>query len=341
MRITTGMLTSGYSKSLSDQLERLNDSYAKATTQHSFQRASDDPASASRALRALRNVSALAAQKDNLTAAKTWVSSTDSTLSVLNTIAKSAISSLTSVSNGTLSDDGLSTYAAQLESQQQELLSTLNTTYGSRYLFGGSATGPVPFKVGTADDGADNVGKLMIYDYNAGTPGYIAFSSITADKAAQMNLTMPVDVGFGMKADGGSGVVADTAMDIQANPVQMLVASFSSTGNSNLFDVLGSAIGKLKAGGTPDVSDELTLAQKSQDAILTAYVGVGELGNTISFLSDRNDTFSESAQTQLSAAEDIDLTKAILEYTNRQTVYNAALAMGTKIIQPTLMDFLK
>ena len=43
----------------------------------------------------------------------------------------------------------------------------------------------------------------------------------------------------------------------------------------------------------------------------------------------------------LSNTEDTDLAKAILDLTNQQNVYQAALRSGASIIQPSLLDFLR
>jgi flagellar hook-associated protein 3 FlgL len=43
----------------------------------------------------------------------------------------------------------------------------------------------------------------------------------------------------------------------------------------------------------------------------------------------------------LSAAEDLDLPKAILEMQLRNVAYQAALQTTAKVIQPTLVDFLR
>ncbi|PIU61000.1 MAG: hypothetical protein COS84_11660, partial [Armatimonadetes bacterium CG07_land_8_20_14_0_80_40_9] len=43
----------------------------------------------------------------------------------------------------------------------------------------------------------------------------------------------------------------------------------------------------------------------------------------------------------LSQTEDVDMAKAILEFQNQQNIYQAALASGARIIQMSLVDFLR
>jgi len=48
-----------------------------------------------------------------------------------------------------------------------------------------------------------------------------------------------------------------------------------------------------------------------------------------------------SVTTQLSDIEDIDLPKTIMDMQLQQTSYQAALAATAKVIQPSLIDFLR
>jgi flagellar hook-associated protein 3 FlgL len=48
-----------------------------------------------------------------------------------------------------------------------------------------------------------------------------------------------------------------------------------------------------------------------------------------------------SVTSQLSDIEDVDLPKAIMELQIQQTSYQAALAATAKVIQPSLIDFLR
>ncbi|HEV7962737.1 MAG TPA: flagellar hook protein, partial [Actinoplanes sp.] len=48
-----------------------------------------------------------------------------------------------------------------------------------------------------------------------------------------------------------------------------------------------------------------------------------------------------SVTSQLSDVEDVDLPKTIMEMQLQQTAYQAALAASAKVIQPSLIDFLR
>ncbi|MDR3645348.1 MAG: flagellar hook-associated protein FlgL [Clostridia bacterium] len=343
MRITSGMMMDNLSGTLTESLSSLNASFERVSTEKKFTRASDDPTDAVKTLQSLHTLSSLTQYQDNIDETTSWVNNTESTVNIVNQIATSAQETLTAASNtATTGTTDASAYAQTLQSLQTELVQTLNTTFSGRYVFGGVQTGAAPFKVGTtADDGADNNGKLMYYDYNAATPSYVAFSSINTTSSSGMQLTLPVDVGLGMRMDASGKAVSSTVFEAQTSGISLLAANMTATGCSDLFDTLGSAITKLQAGGTVDLTDELSDVQDEQDSVLTTDVGLGEKSNMLTFLGDKNQTDTLNQQSRLSELQDVDVTKAITEYQMRQMVYQASLSVGAKILQSSLIDFLK
>ena len=49
----------------------------------------------------------------------------------------------------------------------------------------------------------------------------------------------------------------------------------------------------------------------------------------------------EATLKQLSETEDVDIAKAMIDFSSQQAAYQAALRAGASIIQPSLMDFLR
>ena len=89
------------------------------------------------------------------------------------------------------------------------------------------------------------------------------------------------------------------------------------------------------------MSDELSSAQQEYNSVLSTTVNIGEKTNMLSFLSDRNQTQNTNQQTRLSEVSDVDTTQSITDYQMRQMVYQASLSVGSKIMQPSLIDFMK
>lgn len=77
------------------------------------------------------------------------------------------------------------------------------------------------------------------------------------------------------------------------------------------------------------------------DSFLKVQSEVGAKQNRIDLMKDRLSNQEVSAQKILSDNEDVDMEKVILDFTTQQSVHNAALSVGSKIIQPSLLDFLR
>jgi flagellar hook-associated protein 3 FlgL len=96
-----------------------------------------------------------------------------------------------------------------------------------------------------------------------------------------------------------------------------------------------------------DVSDPTALAgdlsdlDKVIDGMKTALADVGTREARMQTAATSNSTQALSLQANLSAAEDVDLPKTIMNLQMQQTGYQAALQVTAQALQPTLLDFLK
>ncbi|MBO0997842.1 flagellar hook-associated protein FlgL [Bacillus sp. SD075] len=98
-------------------------------------------------------------------------------------------------------------------------------------------------------------------------------------------------------------------------------------------------IDALENGG--DVSGTL----EGLDATINTFLGmqaqVGARQNRIELMTDRLKQQEVFATEILSKNEDVDIEKAIMDLTTQESVHSAALSIGAKIMQPSLLDFLR
>jgi flagellar hook-associated protein 3 FlgL len=94
---------------------------------------------------------------------------------------------------------------------------------------------------------------------------------------------------------------------------------------------------------TPDWLSVTALANvdKGHDRILVAQTEIGARMASYAMAQNMmgNDytTISENA----SANDDLDIARATIDFKNNENVYQAALAIGARIMPPSLVDFLK
>lgn len=89
------------------------------------------------------------------------------------------------------------------------------------------------------------------------------------------------------------------------------------------------------------ISAQLGELDKHIDKFLTARANIGARQNRVELMEDRLKEQEVFATKILSNNEDLDIEKAIIEMTTQESVHRAALSVGARIIQPTLMDFLR
>ena len=90
-----------------------------------------------------------------------------------------------------------------------------------------------------------------------------------------------------------------------------------------------------------NIDERLDDLDDTIDLFLSVQAQVGARQNRVDLMSDRLKQQEVFATEILSKNEDIDIEKAILNLTTQESIHNAALSVGAKIIQPSLLDFLR
>ena len=78
-----------------------------------------------------------------------------------------------------------------------------------------------------------------------------------------------------------------------------------------------------------------------QSAVLEQRADIGARQNRVEMMDNRLSTQEIIATTLMSENEDIDYERAITDMITQESIHNAALSVGSKIIQATLVDFLR
>jgi flagellar hook-associated protein 3 FlgL len=105
-----------------------------------------------------------------------------------------------------------------------------------------------------------------------------------------------------------------------------------------VLDRLSKAIGDNDQAGMDTSLENLDTAH---ELLKSALSDVGARYNRVTQMKQSADDHLLSVSSQLSDIEDVDLPKAIMELQIQQTSYQAALAATAKVIQPSLIDFLR
>ena len=93
--------------------------------------------------------------------------------------------------------------------------------------------------------------------------------------------------------------------------------------------------------GNPVQPSTITQIQGALDNVLAVRAQVGARANRLDQAQTSQASLITSNQGLLSQLEDVDMASAITELTKRQTTYQATLAVTAKVIQTSLIDYLR
>lgn len=179
---------------------------------------------------------------------------------------------------------------------------------------------------------------------NATTLAAASEDAITAITTALSNLQSEVTTA----ADANALLLeeeADKTVSVQIGTSQSVDITYAGTeilgtGEDNIYYILDTLYNDLTAGNTDSIASSVTALQSAQSDVLTTETEIGGTINRLDLLDERY-TSSELNYTEMkSDVEDADLAEAITNLTMAMTVYEAALAAGSNIIQNSLVDYL-
>ncbi|MFI5895246.1 flagellin [Actinoplanes sp. NPDC051513] len=111
--------------------------------------------------------------------------------------------------------------------------------------------------------------------------------------------------------------------------------------DTELFTVLDTISKSLRSDDQDTLNKSLENLDTAHDFLKSALSNVGARYNRVEQMKQSADDHLLSVSSQLSDIEDVDLPKAIMELQIQQTSYQAALAATARVIQPSLIDFLR
>lgn len=109
--------------------------------------------------------------------------------------------------------------------------------------------------------------------------------------------------------------------------------------NEGMFTMLDNIVSNIQNGINP--TNQLKNIDNQIDNVLTNRSEIGARMNRMELSSSRLDGLEQSTTNILSNEEFVDIPEAYTKFSEQQNVYRSALSVGAKIIQPSLVDFLR
>lgn len=154
MRIADNMLTRGYLKNLSVNQQNVQKYHQQLSSMKEVSKPSDNPLLVSQIMELKENIIQNEQYQTTLTDAKDWTDMQDAALSNATDSLMRISTLVQSAANGTMNESDRLVVKAEVETEMQTFVDSLNTNFGGRYIFGGTQTTTLPFKITKADDGS-------------------------------------------------------------------------------------------------------------------------------------------------------------------------------------------
>jgi flagellar hook-associated protein 3 FlgL len=205
----------------------------------------------------------------------------------------------------------------------------------------------------------DNVRDLTVQAANDGTMGdadrdafVTQFEALKADLLTAANAKYGTRSVFAGSSDASAAYGADATWngtdaasvdrrigDGRTVRVDTAGSAVFGSGDTSVFALLDGIVADLKAG--TNVNPRLNEIDAASATVRGVQADVGVRHATVLATQDALKSDSVSLETKRSGIEDKDLAKAVLDLQLQQTNYQAALAVTAKVLQPTLMDYLR
>jgi len=311
------MMISQLMKNLNRNLKRMENHQYQLATGKKIVRPSQDPVGITRSLQARTELSKIEQYIKNVEDAKAWLVEAETALDEINSLIVRAYELTVDAANDSKTPEDRQAIAKEIDQLMKQLLEAANSSYAGRSVFGGYNTAEKPFEVREID------GQMFLL-YN----GEEIANLSDPDSQPDVNVVLEkieFEVGAGVK------------MDIATPGPEVL-----GTGNDNLYAVFYGLFQALNDGTNTDrISEYIGKLQDQQQHILSQLAEVGGKTNRLDLIKTRLEADELNYTSIKSHVEDVDHEKVIMEFMMAEIVYRSSLAVGARIIQPTLVDFLR
>lgn len=115
----------------------------------------------------------------------------------------------------------------------------------------------------------------------------------------------------------------------------------SSTDSTNAFRVLDDLKNGLNNNDQAAISQAIGDLDSRIEHVLEKWAEIGAKSNRLELTKNRLEDENNNLKNLLSKVEDVDMAELIIKLKSEESVYQAALSSGARIIQPSLVDYLR
>lgn len=331
MRVTNRMLSNNYLRDMRTNLYNMSKVQTQLTTGKEIGKPSDDPFKVARSMQLYTDIASNKQYNENISDTINWLDSTDTALGQVNDSLQRVRELMISAGNAAYGSDEKKAIKDEINEKVSEIAQILNTNFDGRYIFGGTKTTSKPIAV-TEDTATGN----NVLNFSGKDGELLPLNSGNNDINDQIDM---------IKGKMSTEISQGVTMEYNVSASDVLMFKSDKGKNINVMELLSNITSNLESADETESSkitgenlDDLTAAMSNLTKIMSE---VGAKQNRMESAKSKNQDENFNMTELLSKTEDIDITEKLMQYSMMQTVYMASLQTSSKIIQPSLIDFLK
>lgn len=324
MRITNSSMIRSHMYDTQNNLTNMSKINQQISTGKVINTVSDDPHKAIKIMNINNEIKYTEKYNSNIDESVGWMNTTDGALDNVGNLLGEIKETILKVGNGTYSQNEMKSLNEDMNEKIKQLADTLNSTYGGKYLFGGSSVDDAPITVIENPDGT--VKLEFSKDKNGQTIPNT--DDLKADISSGINIDYNISVGEILNIKDGNGNTVNlldeinnlsTLMNDIANGDEQTAAKAKET-------LLNDTKGKI---------DTLF------DHVVNERTSLGVRVSTAEKIKELNDEDILNIQDVLSKTQDTDVVEKFIELKSAEMIYQASIQVGAKLIQPTILDYIR
>lgn len=316
MRITNTSMIKNHMYDTQDNLTRMSKINEQINSSKMVNRVSDDPHKAIRIMNLNNEIRYTEKYNYNIDETVGWMDTTDGSLDHLGNMLGDIKDDILKVGNGVYSDEEFKAIQAEVNEKIKEIADVMNTTYGGKYMFGGTNVDEPPI---TMEDKNGVITLKINPNSNMG--------DLRADISDGINIDYNISAGEIFNGKDNNGTSIDFLEEI--NNVSKLMDKIA-----NGTDDEKSKAQKELLGTTKDNIDNL------YNHSLDERTSLGVRVNTAEKVKGLNEENILNMKGLLSLDQDVNQVEKFIELKSAELVYQASIKVGTTLMQPTILDYL-
>lgn len=303
MRVTQSMLSNTMLRNLNTSYSKMGQWQEQLSSGSKLLRPSDDPVGTTKAMSYRTQLTQNEQYTSNLDTATKWLDSSDDALGQLTNALSRVRELVTQAANDPVSTDR-DKILLEIQQIHEEAHDIANTKVGDTYIFSGTRVNEPRYKDGAMQNlpGMDQDVNIEVYNQ----------ITLNVNTTGSQRLFTQVDS------------VLNKVEEALKNP---------NASAQEISDLLGGT-------NSPEDRSYNTL-QGILDLSVMERSEVGAKQNRVDMMADRLSLQKETLTKQQSNVEDVEYEKTITNMITQESIHNAALSVGSKIIQQTLVDFIR